>query len=394
MAAFARTMIRFRWAVLAVWLVLFAVSGAAASGLSDLLTNRFVLPGAESEKTGELLEQHFGQKPEGSFSLVVEGAPGSAQSLVAPAQAAAERAAGALRTGRSVGAQPVSDSVVTARIVSELQPADAKGYTATMREAAGTIPGAQVYVTGQSAIEHDLEPVQNHDLKVGELYIAIPIALLILVFVFGSLAFLLPFMLAALAIPVTLGLVWIFANFMELSTYITNMVALIGLGIAIDYSLLIVYRYREERHGGRSREEAIEQTMETAGRAVVFSGTAVAIGLALMLFDAAPVHARVRPRWAADPARVGAGRGDDPAGAALLARGPARPCPARAEADHRAARRSGQRLLAAARAHDHASAGGVRRGHHDRAAPCGRAAARARARAGVEPGHPAGSPGR
>jgi putative drug exporter of the RND superfamily len=287
-AAFARNMIRFRWAVLVVWLVLFVAAGAASARLPDLLTNRFVLPGAESEKTGDILETHFGQKPEGAFTIVVRGAPGAAQKLVAPTQAAARRAAAALPTGKAVGAEPASDSVVTARIVSELQPADAKGHTAAMRKAAGSIPGAELYVTGQSAIEHDLEPVQNHDLKVGELYIAIPIALLILVFVFGSLAFLLPFMLAALSIPVTLGLVWIFANFMTLSTYLTNMVALIGLGIAIDYSLLIVYRYREERQAGRAREDAVEAAMDTAGRAVVFSGTAVAIGLALMLFMPLP----------------------------------------------------------------------------------------------------------
>jgi len=281
-------MIRFRWAVVVVWLVLFVAAGAAAAGLSDLLTNRFVLPGAESEKTGDVLEQHFGQNPEGSYTIVVRGAPGSAPKLVAPTEAAARRAAAALPTGKAVGAEPASDRVVTARIVSELQPADAKSHTDAMRKAAGTIPGAELYVTGQSAIEHDLEPVQNRDLKVGELYIAIPIALLILVFVFGTLAFLLPFMLAALSIPVTLGLIWIFANFMTLSTYLTNMVALIGLGIAVDYSLLIVYRYREERQAGQSRETAVEATMETAGRAVVFSGTAVAIGLALMLFMPLP----------------------------------------------------------------------------------------------------------
>jgi len=287
-AAFARNMIRFRWAVLAVWLVLFAAAGFASMGLSDLLTNRFVLPGAESEKTGDVLEAHFGQKPEGAFTIVVQGAPGSAEKLVAATDAAARRAAAALPTGKAVGAERASDSVVTARIVSGLQPADAKNHADAMRDAAGSIPGARLYVTGQSAIEHDLEPVQNHDLKVGELYIAIPIALVILVFVFGSLAFLLPFMLAALSIPVTLGLVWIFANFMTLSTYLTNMVALIGLGIAIDYSLLIVYRYREERKAGRARENAVEATMETAGRAVVFSGTAVAIGLAVMLFMPLP----------------------------------------------------------------------------------------------------------
>jgi putative drug exporter of the RND superfamily len=282
-------MIRFRWAVLAAWLVLFAVGGAVSTGLSDLLTNRFVLPGAESERTADVLDEHFGQRPSGSFSIVVEGErPGSARALVAPTLAAARRAAEQLPTGRAVAAQAVSDRVVSAQIVSELEPADAKGHTDAMRRAAGSIPGAQLHVTGQSAIEHDLEPVQNRDLQVGELYIAIPIALVILVFVFGSLAFLLPFMLAGLTIPVTLGLVWIFANFMTLSTYLTNMVALIGLGIAIDYSLLIVYRYREERKAGGSRERAVERAMETAGRAVVFSGTAVAIGLALMLFMPLP----------------------------------------------------------------------------------------------------------
>jgi uncharacterized membrane protein YdfJ with MMPL/SSD domain len=89
MGAWALTMIRFRWAVLAAWIVLVVVSGMAASGLADLLTNRFVLPGAESEKAGQILEQRFGQKPEGSFSLVVRGKPGSAQSLIAPTRAAA-----------------------------------------------------------------------------------------------------------------------------------------------------------------------------------------------------------------------------------------------------------------------------------------------------------------
>src|ERR671924_2218671 len=271
MGSWTRTMIRYRWAVVAVWAVVFLVSGAAASGLSDLLTNRFTLPGTDTARAESILEDHFGQKSTGSFSVVVRGEPGSADELVPQVRAAAERAAKELPTGQLASVQPVSDSVVSATIVSNLEPADAKGHTDDMRTAAGEIPGAEIYVSGQAAIEHDLDPVQNHDLKVGELYIAIPIALLILVFVFGTLAFLLPFMLAALSIPVTLGLIWIFANFMTLSTYLTNMVALIGLGIAIDYSLLTVYRYREERRAGREKEEAVARTMNTAGRAVVFS---------------------------------------------------------------------------------------------------------------------------
>jgi RND superfamily putative drug exporter len=110
----------------------------------------------------------------------------------------------------------------------------------------------------------------------------------LLIFVFGTLAFLIPFMFAAFSIPTTLGIIWIFANFMELTTYLQNLVFLIGFGIAIDYSLLVVYRYREELQMGDHKHDAIVRTMATAGRAVVFSGTAVAIGLALLLFMPLP----------------------------------------------------------------------------------------------------------
>ncbi len=288
MERWTRAMIRHRWKVVGAWAVVLLVSLVAISGLSGLLTNRFSLPGTDTAKAERILEEQFGQKTTGSFSVVVEGRPGSAERLVPEVRAAAGRAAGELPTGQLAGVQPVSDSVVSALIVSNLEPADAKGHTDDMRAAAGEIPGAELYVSGQAAIEHDLDPVFAHDLKIGELFIAIPIALLILVFVFGTLAFLLPFFFAAAAIPATLGIIWIFANFMELTTYLQNLVMLIGLGIAIDYSLLVVYRYREELRSGKSKEDAIVRTMQTAGRAVVFSGTAVGIGLALMLFMPLP----------------------------------------------------------------------------------------------------------
>ena len=276
-------MIRWRWAVAAVWGLLFVLSLWAMSGLGDLLTNRFSLPGTDTHRAETILEEHFGQKTTGSFSVVAQGAPGSAPQLLPEVEAAAARASAELPTSEVAVVQPVADDVVTATIVSNLEPAEAKGYTDAMREAVGEIPGAEVYVSGQAAIENDLDPVFADDLKVGEFFIAIPIALLILVFVFGTLAFLLPFIFALAAIPTTLGIVWIFANFLELTTYLQNLVMLIGFGIAVDYSLLIVYRYREELRAGRTREEAVVRTMETAGRAVVFSGTAVAIGLAVML---------------------------------------------------------------------------------------------------------------
>jgi putative drug exporter of the RND superfamily len=281
-------MIRYRWPVTAAWLVVVVVSVLAMSGLADLLTNRFSLPGTDTARADKILDEHFGQRTTGSFTVVARGEPGSARRLVPEVRAAAERAAAELPTGKVANVQPVSDAVALATIVSNRDPADAKGYTDEMREAAGAIPRAELLISGQAAIEHDLDPVFSHDLQVGELLIAIPIALLILVFVFGTLAFLIPFVFAAAAIPTTLGIVWIFANFMELTTYLQNLVMLIGFGIAIDYSLLVVYRYREELRAGRSKDDAIVATMRTAGRAVVFSGSAVGVGLALMLFMPLP----------------------------------------------------------------------------------------------------------
>jgi RND superfamily putative drug exporter len=285
MERWTRAVIRYRWLVVAVWALVFVASGAASSGLADLLTNRFTLPGTDTYRAEALLEDHFDQKPTGSFTIVVRGGPGSARELTPAAEQAARRAAKALPTGEVASVRPASEggSVVSVLIVSNLEPADAKGHTDEMRAAAGGIPGADLYVTGQAAIEHDLDPVFARDLRIGELFIAIPIALLILMFVFGTLAFVIPLLFAAVAIPATLAIIWIFANYMELSTYLQNLVMLIGLGIAVDYSLLIVYRYREELRNGKAREDAIVRTMQTAGRAVVFSGTAVGIGLALML---------------------------------------------------------------------------------------------------------------
>ena len=285
----AHLALRHRVLVLVAWAVVLLVSLPAMFKLSSLLTNRFSLPGTDTHRAELILEDHFGQTSTGSFTLVARGPAGSAQPLLPAVERAATRMAERLPTGKLVGVQAVSDSVVTATIVSSLEPADAKGHTDDLREAAGQVPGAlETYVTGQAAIEHDLDPVFSHDLTIGEFLVAVPVALAILVFVFGTAAFLVPFLIAIASIPATLAIIWVFANFMELTTYLQNMVMLIGLGIAIDYSLFVVYRYREERSRWPTREQAVVRTMETAGRAVVFSGTAVAIGLALMLFMPLP----------------------------------------------------------------------------------------------------------
>ena len=104
-------------------------------------------------------------------------------------------------------------------------------------------------------------------------------ALIVLAFVFASFLALVPLLMAVVAIMSTFLIVWGLTALTEVSPIVQFLIALIGLGVAIDYTLLIVVRWREERAHGAENDAAIERAMGTAGRAVVFSGTTVAIGL-------------------------------------------------------------------------------------------------------------------
>ena len=143
-------------------------------------------------------------------------------------------------------------------------------------------------MTGAPALQHDLDPIVSADLRRAEL-IAVPIALAVLVALLGfSAAVLIPFLFAAGTIAGSLAIVYALAHVTAMATYVTNLVVLIGLALAIDYSLLVVHRYRAELALGGSRDDAVVRTMETAGRAVAFSGLAVAIGLGALLFVPVP----------------------------------------------------------------------------------------------------------
>ena len=104
-------------------------------------------------------------------------------------------------------------------------------------------------------------------------------ALLVLAFVFGSFLAIVPILMAIVSIMTTFLVVWGLTTITEVSPIVQFLIALIGLGVSIDYALLVVVRWREERAHGLHGDAAIERAMETAGRAVVFSGTTVAIGL-------------------------------------------------------------------------------------------------------------------
>jgi RND superfamily putative drug exporter len=141
-----------------------------------------------------------------------------------------------------------------------------------------------VVVTGNVPINFAFNSTLQDDLQRAE-YVALPVTLLLLVLIFAAVvAALLPLGVGLLAIVGGFGGTVFLAHFTDVSQYATNVVTLIGLGVAIDYSLFIVNRFRDELAAGATREEAIAISMSTAGRAITFSGVTVAIGLSAMIF--------------------------------------------------------------------------------------------------------------
>jgi putative drug exporter of the RND superfamily len=283
-------MIAHRKRVIAVWVVLLVAGGVATSKLGGLLTNRFSVPGSEAEQGRSLLGSHFQERGDGDFMLIGRATTGSAASPAfdTALEGAARRAAGQIDGARVGIVQRASPKLAYVQITTPLENQDASDRTTAMRDAIGQVPGARTYLSGAPAVNHDTQKIYNDDLKKGEM-IAIPIALIVLLFMFGTLGgALVPLAFAATTIPTTLGIVWIVAHYSNMAIYVENIVTLIGLAIAIDYSMLIVFRYREQLDAGDEPPDALRATMATAGRATLFSGLTVAIGLALLVLMPLP----------------------------------------------------------------------------------------------------------
>jgi RND superfamily putative drug exporter len=279
--------LRHPWHTLAVWLVALVVGVAAAVALPGRLANTYEIPGTGSARAGAALASGFGERPDGTFTVVFRVRHSSDRKLQRELRARLERAAHVLPGGRlatfRVGAGAIYGDVATTLGLQQ-----AKLLTGRLRAALRRDGGPAALVTGPPAIQHDLDPVLSSDLRRGEAF-AIPLAVLVLALLLGlSVALALPFVFAACTVSATFALLYVCARLVPVTPYAMNVVELIGLGLAIDYSLLVVTRYREELTRDESRQEAVVRTMATAGRAVVFSGCAAAVGLALLLFMPVP----------------------------------------------------------------------------------------------------------
>src|SRR5262245_3470033 len=159
MIAWTRFVIRHRGAVLAGWLVLFVLGAAGAANLGGLLSNRFTVPGSDSDRGLNILKDRMGDRADGAFTLVVEGAAARA------ATAAAQRAARVVPAAKPGPPLDAGTGVTYIQISTPLENADASKKTPELRRAIGAVPAARTYLTGYPAINHDTQAIFNEDLS-------------------------------------------------------------------------------------------------------------------------------------------------------------------------------------------------------------------------------------
>jgi putative drug exporter of the RND superfamily len=151
-------------------------------------------------------------------------------------------------------------------------------------ERADEDPLFEVEITGEFTVDRDLSQLSQDDLRTGELQFGLPVALIVLLLVFGTvIAGLIPLLMALVSIVVALGLTALVGQAFDLSVFTINMLSGMGLALGIDYALFVVSRYREERVHGREQYAAIEATGGSASRAVFFSGIAFVLAMTGLL---------------------------------------------------------------------------------------------------------------
>jgi RND superfamily putative drug exporter len=277
--------------VLLVWavIVLAAVPFAARQS-EDLSSGGFEVPGSQSAAVDEALAE-FPGVARAELAAVLVAEPGATPAQLRAAVGRVADAAGPIAgvslpdaARRQALAQAGEGGTVVVPLRAETDEDGATDVAADLRDRLGVSEGARdgvaTHFVGQGALWAAMQELSKEDLAKAE-SAGFPVVLLILLFVFGSLAAAaLPLALGFVSVLVTGALIFVLSQSMEMSVFVTNMASMIGIGVAVDYSLFIVARYREEVAAGRSHEEARGVALATSGLAVLFSGLTVIISLA------------------------------------------------------------------------------------------------------------------
>jgi uncharacterized membrane protein YdfJ with MMPL/SSD domain len=291
-----------RLVALAWLLVLLAALPFAARQTEHLTSGGFEVPGSGSAAVERGLNAFDGAQ-RNQLAVVVARRPGSSASDVQRAidrvRAAAHKVghvalspAAAVVAAKQAGSAPIT--VVPLRVSGNQD--DAANAAVDMRHELDLGNGqkggsVELHLVGQQALWAGMQDLTKHDLESAEA-VGFPIVLLILLVVFGSLAAAaLPLALGFASVAITGAVIFFLSQSMQMSVFVTNIASMIGIGVAVDYSLFVLARYREEIAAGASREQARQTAMRTSGIAVAFSGVTVMVALAgLFLIDSATIR--------------------------------------------------------------------------------------------------------
>ena len=302
-ARLARWSLAHRWIVVAAWVVLALAGGMAAAQSGHRLSVAFDLPGQPAYETNTAIVSKFGSGGDNPPLVVVvrlpRGTTADSPGVKSQLAAAFGRAAAALPGGRSASWTGTGDRAFVSadrRTAFQLlypvpDLASSDPYAAALprltRAVAGLrVDGAPVRLTGAGILASGGSGGSSSVLA--ETLLAGAGALVVLAVVFGSLVAITPLLIATVAIPSAFVFIYALTYAITVSTLVQNIVALVGLGVAIDYALLIVTRWREERGRGLDNRAAVLRASATAGTSVLFSGITVAVSLAALALTSVP----------------------------------------------------------------------------------------------------------
>jgi RND superfamily putative drug exporter len=301
MAPLTRWVLAHKRIVVVTWIVLLFAGIAASGPASDALDQKFSVPNKEGWETNQAIAKRYrGTGGDTAPLLPVVTLP-KGQSVTSPKVKAGlaqvdKRLARALPGARVASFASTGDKAFVSKdghttfAIVYPRP-DAKssfGDNPQAEKAArhavqgATVAGQPVHLTGFDALQQSTGGGEGPGVLL-EALLGGAGALLVLAFVFASFLAIVPIMTAVVSIMTTFLLLLGLTKITDVSPIVQFLIALVGLGVAIDYSLIVVSRWREERAHGRTGDEAVQRAMETAGRAVVFSGITVAIGLLALI---------------------------------------------------------------------------------------------------------------
>jgi len=299
-AALAHLVLRRRRAIVLLWIALTLVGAYSASAVSKRWLEQFSIPGYSAYEANQRTLKTFGTGENAPLVAVfhsngdVTKVTGIRRAIAATAkQNPGSRVSSFFSTG--------SDAYVSRdrhTTFAELYPPGNQGFNGTVKigEARSALTqatpaGVTAYLTGRDALQEAASGGNTSGPSVlTEALIGGLGAIVILLFVFGTLpAVAIPIAIAVVSILNTFTLVYLLTYITPVSLIVQFLVALVGLGVAIDYSLLMVFRFREELANGEDTETALVETMRHAGRSVIVSGSTVAIGLLSMVILPIPV---------------------------------------------------------------------------------------------------------